>query len=64
MGSFPPMRPRLFLLCLSAVLLAGCVHVTMDVNAKVDVNVKLDRALDDLFGDLDKKDPTLKPDNK
>lgn len=59
------MRPRhcLFLL-LFAVPLGGCLHVKMDpiqVNAVVDVNVKVDRALDDFFGDLDRKSATIKP---
>jgi hypothetical protein len=60
--NFAVMRPRLFLLCLLAAPLAGCLHVSMDpiqVNATVDVNVKLDRALNDVFGDLDRKDPTI-----
>jgi hypothetical protein len=45
-----------------AVVLAGCVHVKLDpvqVHAIVDVNVKVDRALDDFFGDLDKKSATI-----
>lgn len=50
-------------LCLSCVLfLAGCIHVKVDpveVHATVDVNVKVDKALDDFFGDLDKKSTTL-----
>jgi hypothetical protein len=40
------------------LLLGGCIHVSMDpikVHAVVDVNVKVDRALTDFFGDLDKK---------
>ncbi len=40
------------------LLLGGCLHVSMDpikVHAVVDVNVKVDRALTDFFGDLDKK---------
>ncbi|MCX6951457.1 MAG: hypothetical protein NTV51_04620 [Verrucomicrobia bacterium] len=56
--------PRSLLPFLAAVLLSGCIHVTMDVNAKVDVNVKVDKALDDLFGDLDKKDASMKPGSK
>ncbi len=31
------------------------IHIT------VDVNVKIDRALDDFFGDLDKKSSTINP---
>lgn len=40
----------------------GCVHVTLDpikVHAVVDVNVKVDRALTDFFGDLDQKSAVL-----
>ena len=54
---------RLLLVFSGAVGLLGCVHVSMDpieVNANVTVNVKVDRALDDFFGDLDKKSSTLK----
>jgi hypothetical protein len=40
-------------------LLSGCLHVTMDVNANVNVNVKLDKALTDFFGDLDKNSATM-----
>jgi len=39
--------------------LAGCMHITMDVNANVNVNVRLDKALDDFFGDLDKSSATM-----
>ena len=52
---------RLPLLLLAAPL-GGCIHVSMDpieVHAVVDVNVKVDKALDDFFGDLDKKSATL-----
>jgi hypothetical protein len=31
----------------------------IQVNATVDVNVKIDKALDDFFGDLDKKAATI-----
>lgn len=49
-------------LALFIVLTAGCIHVKMDpieVHAVVDVNVKVDKALDDFFGDLDKKSTTI-----
>lgn len=55
------MRLRLLVLA-SAALLGGCIHVKLDpvqVHATVDVNVKVDRALDDFFGDLDQKSATL-----
>ena len=55
------MLPRcLVLSCL--FLFGGCVHVKVDpveVHATLDVNVKVDKALDDFFGDLDKKSTTL-----
>lgn len=61
--------PMKFRLLLSGLLLslaaAGCVHVKTDpievkpIHITVDVNVKVDRALDDFFGDLDKKSSTI-----
>ncbi len=59
--NLPAMLRRLLLLgC--PFLLAGCIHVKLDpvkVHATVDVNVKVDRALDDFFGDIDKKSTTV-----
>lgn len=50
-------------LVLGCILLLGaCIHVKVDpveVHATLDVNVKVDKALDDFFGDLDKKSTTL-----
>ncbi len=43
-------------------LLSGCIHVKMDpieVHATVDVNVKVDQALTNFFGDLDQKSKTV-----
>lgn len=38
----------------------GCIHVDpIDVHVTVDVNVKIDKALDDFFGDLDKKSAVI-----
>lgn len=51
-------------LLLALAALPGCLHVTMDpiqVHAVVEVNVKVDKALDDFFGDLDRKSSTMKP---
>lgn len=48
-----------------ALSLGGCVHVKTDaievkpIHITVDVNVKVDRALDDFFGDLDRKSTTI-----
>jgi hypothetical protein len=56
------MRRFLFLPSVALLATVGCVHVKMDpieVNANVTVNVKVDRALDDFFGDLDKKSSTI-----
>jgi len=55
---------RRFLFPALVGLLAGCVHVKVDpieVNANVNVNVRLDKALNDFFGDLDKQSTTLAP---
>ncbi|HZP61529.1 MAG TPA: hypothetical protein VFB27_14490 [Opitutaceae bacterium] len=64
------MRRPAFLPALALLALGGClnvktepievkpIHVTVDVN----VNVKVDKALDDYFGDIDKKSTTIKPD--
>lgn len=47
------------------LLLASCVHVKTDpievkpIHITVDVNVRVDKALDDFFGDLDKKSTTI-----
>jgi len=54
---------RCLLLFGSALFLGGCIHVRMDpieVHATVDVNVKVDKALDDFFGDIDDKSKTIK----
>ncbi len=58
---------RCLLLLITSAVVTGCIHVTMapiEVRATVDVNVKVDRALDDFFGDLDKKSTTLTPSAK
>jgi hypothetical protein len=55
------MRRLLFLLgC--ACLFGGCINVKLqpvEAHITVDVNVKVDKALDDFFGDIDKKAATL-----
>lgn len=49
------------------LLLAGCMHVKTDpievkpIHITVDVNVRIERALEDVFGALDAQDPTMKP---
>lgn len=58
------LRPALIVLGLAP--LSGCLNVTVQpievrVQATLDVNVKVDRALDDFFGDLDKKSATINP---
>ena len=57
----------LSVLAAAGLALAGCATVKVEpievkpIRITVDVNVKIDKALDDVFGDLDKKDPTMKP---
>ena len=51
---------RLLPLLAGLLLVSGCINVKVQpievkVHATLDVNVKVDRALDDFFGDLDKK---------
>ena len=61
----PIMNSRLSALCALPLLLAGCVSVktapieVKPIHVTVDVNVKVDRALDDFFGNLDRKSTTI-----
>jgi len=60
------MHRRFFLsLSFASLLLGGCVNVKTDkpieVHVTVDVNLRVDRALNDFFGDLDKKSATIAP---
>lgn len=61
------------LLCLIAVLpflLSACVNVkTAPIEVKpihitVDVNIRVEKALDDFFGDLDKQSSTISAEKK
>ena len=58
-------RPSPFPFLLPLLLLGGCLNVKTEpievkpIHITVDVNVKVDRALDDFFGDLDKKSSTI-----
>ena len=58
------MRRLLRLLLVSPLLfLAGCIHVKMDpiqVHATVDVNVRVERALEDFFSELDEESKTIR----
>jgi hypothetical protein len=62
--------PRRLLILVFAVSLGGCITVKIEptkpieVHATVDVNVKVDQALDDFFGDLDRKSATIEPASK
>ncbi len=52
----------LALLVLGSVGFAGCVYTTVEVkpiHITVDVNVRVEKALEDFFGDLDSKSTTL-----
>jgi len=61
------MRALLPALALMPLLLGACVHVKTDpievkpIKVTVDINVKIEKAVDDFFGDLDKKSSTIKP---
>jgi len=61
-----PRRLLLFIL-LVPLCLGGCLNVkTAPIEVKpihitVDVNVRVEKALDDFFGDLDKKSATIEP---
>jgi hypothetical protein len=63
------MNRRLFFaaVTLGPLLLGGCLNVKTEpievkpIHITVDVNVKVEKALDDFFGDLDKKSTTLAP---
>ena len=58
-------RPFLFAAALAPFLLGGCLNVKTEpievkpIHITVDVNVRVEKALDDFFGDLDKKSTTL-----
>jgi hypothetical protein len=59
-GTFPHAMKRFALLLPLTLALGGCLsiktHHTVDpIHINVDVNVKVDKALNDFFGDLDKK---------
>jgi hypothetical protein len=68
MINLPPMLRAFFAVILAALVCAGCLNVHMkvepvevNVHGTLDVNVKIERALDDFFGDLDQKSTTIKP---
>ncbi len=60
MGNLNHVMKRIFLLAPLVLAQVGCLsiktHHTVDpIQINVDVNVKVDKALNDFFGDLDKK---------
>ena len=66
-NSITLMKPRfLFLLAPLALTASGCLSVKTEpievkpIHVTVDVNVKVDQALDDFFGDIDRKSTTVK----
>jgi len=64
------MKRLLPLAAFLGLLFAGCLNVkTAPIEVKpihitVDVNVRVEKALDDFFGDLDKKSTTINADSK
>jgi hypothetical protein len=64
--NYPTSHMKLRLLLLAAPLIwGGCLTVKTEpievkpIHITLDVNVKVDRALEDFFGDLDKKSTTI-----
>ena len=62
------MQRRLFFsAALAPLLLGGCLNVRTEpievkpIHITVDVNVRVEKALDDFFGDLDKQSATIEP---
>ncbi|MEI6106097.1 MAG: hypothetical protein WCR49_03695 [Opitutae bacterium] len=61
------MTRRPFLLAVLPLFFAGCLNIKTEpievkpIHITVDVNVKVEKALDDFFGDLDKKSTTIAP---
>ncbi len=59
------MKRRAALFSLLPLALGGCISVKTEpievkpIHITIDVNVKVDKALDDFFGDLDKKSATV-----
>lgn len=50
-----PLLP-ITLTALAAMLLTGCIHTTHEIkpiHITLDINLKVDKALDDFFGDID-----------
>ncbi|MDI1336042.1 MAG: hypothetical protein PSU94_07635 [Lacunisphaera sp.] len=58
-------RPLLIAVACAPLLLGGCLNVKTEpievkpIHITVDVNVRVEKALDDFFGDLDKKSTTI-----
>ena len=62
------MRWLIVLALLGAGTGAGCVRVKTDpvevkpIHITVDVNLRIERELDDFFGDIDTQDPSVRQD--
>jgi hypothetical protein len=61
------MKRLTLLLALLPLSFGGCLSIKTEpievkpIHITVDVNVKVEKALDDFFGDLDKKSTTVAP---
>lgn len=70
LSNLPSMKRLLNLVAVLPLLLTACLNVkTAPIEVKpihitVDVNVRVEKALDDFFGDLDKKSSTLSTEKK
>ncbi len=57
------LMPRALSAFVLAAVLAGCIQVNIpnEFHGTLDVNLKIDRALNDFFGDLDQKSAAVNP---
>lgn len=61
------MRDMTWIIILLLATLTGCFRVRTEpieikpIHITIDVNLKMDRALQDFFGEIDATDPTLQP---
>lgn len=59
------MRQSAFLSLPLALLFTGCIRLSTDpievkpIHMTVDINVRIERAVDDFFGNLDKQSSTI-----
>ena len=55
-----PSRSMIVLLLLLPMLATSCIKIRHEITADVTVHLKVDRELDNFFGDIDKQDTTIR----